>query len=64
MAALFVKLPGLIGLVPVYPDRDRPLTKHISWRGDYIRPIGGSEDISLIDEKKKVDPDYRNHRPN
>lgn len=59
VAALLVKLPGLVGLVPVYPKADRPLTKHITWGGDYIRPIGGSEDVSLLDEKKMADPDYK-----
>jgi len=59
VAALLVKLPGLVGLVPVYPKADRPLTKHITWGGDFIRPIGGTEDVSLLDEKKMADPDYK-----
>jgi hypothetical protein len=58
LTTLIVKLPSLIGLVPVYPGRDRPLAMHIIWTGNYIRPIGPDEDVRMIKEKKAVDPDY------
>ncbi len=35
----FVKLPSLIGIKPVYPKRDCELVKHITYLGDYNRPI-------------------------
>jgi hypothetical protein len=31
LTTLMIKLPGLIGLVPVYPRRDHPLAKYITW---------------------------------
>jgi len=58
LTTLIVKLPGLIGLVPVYPRADRPLAKHITWGGNYIRPIGPDEDVSVLKEKTAVDPEY------
>lgn len=58
LTTLIVKLPSLIGLVLVYPGRDRPLAKHITSTGDYIRPIGPDEDVSMVKEKKSADPGY------
>jgi uncharacterized protein (DUF2235 family) len=57
--ALLVKLPGLLGLKSVYPEGDQPLAAHVDWRGDYIRPIGASADVSAVEAKLKVDPSYR-----
>src|SRR3981189_1625403 len=45
--ALMIKLPGLIGLVPVYPRLDHPLAKYITWGGNYNRPIGQGDDVSV-----------------
>ena len=59
LAALLVKIPSLLGLPPVYPTADRPLTKHITWGGNYVRPIDAGEDMSLLDEKKAIDPNYK-----
>jgi uncharacterized protein (DUF2235 family) len=56
---LLVKIPGLLGHKSVYPDSDQPLAAHIDWRGDYVRPIGPSEDVSAVEEKIGVDPSYR-----
>ncbi|MDQ6702537.1 MAG: DUF2235 domain-containing protein [Pseudomonadota bacterium] len=62
LTTLIIKLPGLIGLVPIYPRRDHPLAKYITWGGNYNRPRGQDEDVSVLEEKKEVDPDY--HPPN
>ncbi|MGD9542399.1 MAG: DUF2235 domain-containing protein, partial [Methylocystis sp.] len=45
LTAAFVKAPSLLGIKSVYPRRDCELAKHLTWRGDYIRPIGPDEDI-------------------
>ena len=58
LTTLMIKLPGLIGLVPVYPRLDHPLAKYITWGGNYNRPIGQGDDVSVLEEKKEVDPDY------
>jgi uncharacterized protein (DUF2235 family) len=62
LTTLAIKLPGLIGLVPVYPRLDHPLAKYITWGGNYNRPIGQGDDVGVLEEKKEVDPDY--HPPN
>ncbi|MEF3367989.1 DUF2235 domain-containing protein [Methylocystis sp. 9N] len=59
LTAALVKAPSLIGLKSVYPTCDCDLVKHVSWGGDYIRPIGPDEDVEAIREKQKVDPAYR-----
>jgi hypothetical protein len=38
------------------------LAKYITWGGNYNRPIGQGDDVSVLEEKKEVDPDY--HPPN
>jgi hypothetical protein len=58
LTTLMIKLPGLIGLVPVYPRLDHPLAKYITWGGNYNRPIRQGDDVSVLEEKKEVDPDY------
>ena len=42
----------------VYPRDDHELVKHLTWRGEYIRPIGPDEDIDAVLEKRKVDKQY------
>ncbi len=58
LTALMIKFPGLIGLVPVYPRRDQPLARYITWGGNYNRPILPGEDVDALKEKMGVDPDY------
>ncbi|CCJ08385.1 DUF2235 domain-containing protein [Methylocystis sp. SC2] len=73
LTAAFVKAPSLFGIRSVYPRCDHPLVEHVTWSGEYIRPIGPDEDIEAVQEKRKIDPAYdkmwrdleaaRNRRP-
>jgi len=58
LTAAFVKAPSLLGMKSVYPRDDHELVKHLTWRGEYIRPIGPDEDIDAVLEKRKVDKQY------
>jgi hypothetical protein len=58
LTAAFVKAPSLMGIKSVYPRCDCELVKHLTWRGEYIRPIGPDEDIDAVLEKRKVDKEY------
>jgi uncharacterized protein (DUF2235 family) len=55
LTRIFVKTLSL-----VYPSRDRPLAQHVTEEGDYVRPIGPHEDVSAVEAKRALDPDYRN----
>ncbi|MBM3626120.1 MAG: DUF2235 domain-containing protein, partial [Alphaproteobacteria bacterium] len=59
LTAAFVKAPSLLGLKSVYPRCDYELVKHLTWGGEYIRPIGPDEDVEAVLEKCAIDPNYR-----
>jgi hypothetical protein len=56
---LLVKLPATLGLPSVYPRADQSLARHVTWTGDYMRPIGATEDSAPVREKADVDASYR-----
>jgi uncharacterized protein (DUF2235 family) len=56
---LLVKIPHVLGLKSVYPLADQALAEHVTWTGDYIRPIGDSAEIDPVREKTEVDGAYR-----
>ncbi|MFO1101541.1 MAG: DUF2235 domain-containing protein [Methylocystis sp.] len=58
LSAAFVKAPSLLGVKSVYPRCDCELASHLTWRGEYIRPIGPDEDIDAVLQKRKVDRAY------
>jgi len=58
LTAAFVKAPSLVGIKSVYPRCDCELAKHLTWRGEYIRPMGPDDDIDAVLEKRKVDQAY------
>jgi len=56
---LLVKIPALFGFKSVYPTSDQELAAHITWTGDYIRPIPRDADITAVTEKMGIDATYR-----
>lgn len=58
LTAAFVKAPSLLGIKSVYPRGDAELVRNLTWRGEYIRPIGPDEDMDAVLEKRKVDKEY------
>ncbi len=43
----------------VYPWKDRPLRKNVTWKGEYIRPIRPGADVDAVKAKKDADPTYK-----